>query len=126
MENFRDYIAGDKLIGDDFTTEQIKQWYEDEKDGYANLGAKNKSSYKYVYHAINILHGYRHLKREKFNRVLGLGSAYGDEFLPIIKRIQNLTILEPSNSFVSTEVHGIPCTYISPSADGVRVRNKIN
>lgn len=112
------YLSGEKLWGDDFNLEQIQKWYEDEKQGYAELGAKDKSSYKYVYHSLNKMHGFNYLPDNRFRNVLGLGSAYGDEFLPIADRIDRLTILDPSDAFESNKVHGIPSSYVKPSIDG--------
>ena len=31
------YLSGEKLYGDDFTTEEILEWFKDEKEGYAEL-----------------------------------------------------------------------------------------
>jgi len=55
------YLKGEKLLGDDFTIDEIKAWYKDEKEGYANLGAKNKTKYQYSWHGINKIHGFRYL-----------------------------------------------------------------
>jgi SAM-dependent methyltransferase len=118
MENRDVYFAGDQLYGDDFTLEQIEKWYEDEKEGYAELVTNEKSTFIYSYHALNVRHGFRHLSQGTFESVLGVGSAYGDEFLPIVKQIGQLTILDPSDAFVQNEVHGVPCNYVRPRPDG--------
>lgn len=118
MKDITEYLAGERLYGDDFSLDEIKEWYEDEQEGYAELGAKNKGSYQYSYHALNSLHGYSSLKDRKFKRVLGFGSAYGDEFLPIIGSIESLAIIDPSDAFSASEVHGVQCTYVKPSIDG--------
>src|SRR5438046_7897075 len=34
------FFRGDKLYGDNFESDQLKQWFEDEKEAYANLLAK--------------------------------------------------------------------------------------
>jgi hypothetical protein len=73
------YFTGTTLYGDDFSLSEIQEWYEDEKEGYANLGARDSSSYQYVYF-LNQHHGFGHLPRVSFPRALGFGSAYGDEF----------------------------------------------
>jgi SAM-dependent methyltransferase len=113
------FFAGEKLYGDDFSLPQIEQWYRDEAEGYANLGAKNKKSYQYSYHQLNILHGFKHLSSHRFHSVLGLGSAYGDEFLPIASQIDKLTIVDPSDAFQQhKECHGIPCQYVKPVPSG--------
>lgn len=113
------YLTGSKLYGEDLSETEIAAWYEDEKQGYADLGAGKLGSYSYVYHALNTRHGFRWLPIQSFEHVLGIGSAYGDEFLPIADRIHRLTIVEPSDNFFSTQVHGIPTTYKAPSPDGV-------
>ena len=118
-EDLSVYFAGEKLYGDDFTPAQIQAWYEDEKEGYANLGAKDENRYQYVYHALNALHGFRHLPHRPFDHALGFGSAYGHEFEPITNRLQQITILEPSEAFARDDVSGVPVAYVKPRADGV-------
>lgn len=114
-----DYLSGKKLYGDDFTLEQIDTWFKDEKEGYAELGAKNRETYKYPYHALNALHGFRYLTKSQFSHALGLGAAYGDEFEPLASKIQKVSIVEPSNAFASNAVCGMPATYVSPDPSGI-------
>jgi len=56
-----EYFAGTKLYGDDFSTKDIEAWFKDETDAYAELGAKDRSTYHYAYTALNEHHGYRFL-----------------------------------------------------------------
>ena len=99
-DNVHQYFSGKKLYGDDFSIEQIMEWYEDEKDAYFNLGAKNRDNYKYGYHALNYSYGFRFLgSKKRFSRVLSIGGAYGDELSPIKDRIDQITILESSIEF---------------------------
>lgn len=114
----QEYFSGNKLYGDDFGLTEIEQWFEDEKEGYANLGASNKEQYAYVYHQLNITNCYKFLPDKKFDNVLGLGSAYGHEFEPIINRISHITIIEPSSHFLSSEIYGIPVEYVKPQSNG--------
>ncbi len=118
MDNVDAYFSGRQLYGDDFNESQIAAWYADEKEGYANLGARNASTYRYAYHAQNVYHAYRHLRAESFPHVMGFGSAYGDELLPIISRIGMLTIVDPSDAFVKESVHGVPAQYVRPVPSG--------
>ena len=118
MNNIEVYLEGKLLYGDDFCESEIAEWYDDEREGYAELGAKNRASYKYVYHALNTYHGFRHLPEDSWLDVLGFGSAYGDELVPIINRVRNITIVDPSDSFVSESINGIPVRYIKPSPHG--------
>ena len=112
-------FAGDKLYGDDFSIEEIKKWFDDEKEGYAKLVAEDHSAYRYSYHALNLHHGFRHIQRTKKGNVLGLGSAFGDEFKPILDQIDSLTILDPSETFSrSKDINGVPCRYVKPALNG--------
>ncbi len=118
MADIENFLSGRQLYGDDFDAAQIALWYADEKEGYADLGARDAASYEYGYHALNLRHAFRHLQSPKFPEVLGFGSAYGDELLPIIARIGHLTIVDPSDAFVRPEVHGVPATYVKPDPAG--------
>lgn len=111
-------LRGEKLFGDDFTPEEIEAWFRDEQDGYYNLGAKERESYHYPYHALDWLHGFSALPRESFRHVLGIGSAYGGELLPIAPRVARITILEPSDGFVVKEIAGVPVEYVKPVPTG--------
>lgn len=118
MDKIEQCLAGQTLYGDDFTPEEIAAWYEAEQEGYAELGAKDQSSYHYQYHAWNRFHAYRHLPERRFARTLGFGSAYGDELEPVIDKIDHVTVVDPSLAFVRDDVHGVPATYIQPGPDG--------
>lgn len=118
MDDIDTYLAGNALYGDDFSATQIAEWYANEMEGYARLGANDVGSYRYRYHAWNQFHAYRHLPDVQFPRVLGFGAAYGDELLPILPRVQAVTIVDPSDAFVRETVHGVPATYVKPAPDG--------
>lgn len=117
--NFNPYLNGDLLYGDDFSPEQIQEWYSDEAEGYAELGANDRQTYSYAYHASNVEHGFRWLDDSIFESVLGLGSAYGDEFAPIANRCKEFAIIEPSGVFHSMSIFGRPAKYLKPCPDGV-------
>jgi SAM-dependent methyltransferase len=112
------YLSGKKLIGDDYSIEEITQWYDAEVEGYANLGPKKKASYTYIYHLINRIHGFDKIQGRRFKDVLGFGSAYGDEFLQIVDRITNLVIIEPSDTLKKNLIGNIQPHYIKPEIDG--------
>src|SRR5213594_3243623 len=98
MDCVPDALSGRTLYGDDFSPKQITRWFSEEEEAYYRLARRN-GSYCYSYHARNIEHGYRHLPRQEFGRVLGIGSAYGDELAPILQQCREITILEPSDGF---------------------------
>lgn len=114
----KEYFSGKELYGDDFSYEQIVKWYEEEAEGYADLGSKDKTTYAYGYHAMNRIHGFNKVKAEMFENVLGFGSAWGYEFEPIIQKINNLTIIEPSDNLVNNKVGNIRPKYVKPSIKG--------
>ena len=63
--------------------------------------------------------GFKYLnKNATFTKVLGIGSAYGDEFTPIVSQISNLVILEPSNSLTSKKIGNLSPQYIKPEISG--------
>jgi len=111
------YFSGEKLYGNDFNIGEIKKWYNDEKEGYSGL--INPSTYRYEFHEINCVHGYSVIKKiEKFGNVLGFGSARGDEFIPILDKIDNLTIVDPSKKLKNNRIKGKNINYIVPRIDG--------
>jgi ubiquinone/menaquinone biosynthesis C-methylase UbiE len=114
----RPYFSGEKLYGDDFAEPEIRRWFEDEAEAYAELGSKQKQAYRYAYHGINTYHGYRHLGNLDFDHALGMGSAYGDEFLPIIQRVKQITILDSSQAFKGSDIAGVPVSYVAADPMG--------
>jgi SAM-dependent methyltransferase len=118
QSRMKNYLNGDKLWGDDFTGDQLVEWFNDETEGYANLGSRDRNHYKYGYHGLNMRYGYRFTGKRIFSRAFGLGSAYGDEFLPISARIKRITITEPSEVLRSRDVAGIPIDYVAANPFG--------
>jgi hypothetical protein len=121
--HFSDRVHGNHVpsvgYGHDFTIKEIREWFADEAEGYADLGSTDKDRYRYVYHQLNYQHAFRFILDMRFDEALGLGSAYGDEFKPIIHRINHVTILDPSDAFSDIDkIIGVPCIYIKPNPKG--------
>jgi SAM-dependent methyltransferase len=114
------YKTGKTLYGDEFSNSQIEQWFREEEEAYANLGAKDLNTYEYLYHTINIINGFSKIPPPNifYENVLGIGSAFGDEFIPIIDKIGKLTIVEPSKNLRSSQVGKIIPKYVTPNAFG--------
>jgi len=110
-EHLDRYFSGEALIGDDFTAEEIAQWFADEKEACFEIRGGMK---KYPYHAKNWFYGYRRLRRRQFRNVLCFGGGNGVELLPIADRLGNVTILEPSSNFKAV----INARYVTPNVDG--------
>jgi SAM-dependent methyltransferase len=109
---YNKYLSGEQLYGNDFSEEQILQWFEEEKEGYYGLISNESLAYSYGYHALNVRHGFRHLPKKDSMSVLGIGSAFGDEFLPIIDRIGELVIVEATGKFKGNKIGELPCRYV--------------
>jgi SAM-dependent methyltransferase len=109
---FDKYADGQFLYGDDFSSGEIEAWFRDEREGYANLEYEYRPGL-YSYHALNWHHGFRHLPARQFERVLGIGGAFGDELTPILDRAEIVTILEPSDEFSNPRFE-----YVKPCASG--------
>jgi len=113
----KEYFNGEKLWGDDFSSEEIEKWFEDEKEGYSSLVESSKSTY--AYHELNKIHGYNKLKKIKsFENVLSFGGATGEELIPILEKVKYITIVEPSQKLRVKEINGKPVKYITPAMNG--------
>jgi len=112
------YFSGEKLYGDDFSKEQLAKWYDEEAEGYSGLVNQSPTDYSYVYHALNEMHGYRYENLPQGCSALGVGTAYCEEFLPIISKLAHITALDPSEHFATKELKGIPVSHVRPSIEG--------
>jgi len=100
-----EFLRGEKLYGDDFSLQQLEEFYKEEQDAYFDLFIEGK--YK-PFRNNDILHkiyGFDYLIKnlKMFNKVLGFGSADGRELLPIINKIKNLTIVESSEKYFEND-----------------------
>lgn len=113
------YLEGEEVYGDDFNLDQIMEWYRDEEKGYYSL--YNKSVSKRACIKENHIHKfyvYNTLKSMEFKNALGLGSADGNEFIPFIKNIEHLTIIEIAEEFYKSDILGTPVEYRKPDVLG--------
>jgi len=101
-ERFR---TGQDLYGDDFDAEAIAAWFRDEENAYAELW--HESSGDYAYHALNRWHGFRHLPAGPLGSVLAFGSAHGHDIEPLLGRIQQVTLLDSSESMATAQLAGV-------------------
>ncbi len=115
--DYDDYLQGKRLYGDDFNEAEIKNWFEDEKESYYNL--KSDVEYKYEYHEINKFYGFKFIQfTNKSINVLCFGSARGDEVIPILNKIGNLTLVDSSDSFKSLEHQIQNITFVKAKENG--------
>lgn len=125
-ENVRVELAlkGESLYGDDFTADEIVGWFKDEEDGYFDLYfsaedlAKIRSG-QYEYECLAAVHAFQWIPDKSYDNVLGVGCAQGLELRPILSKCSKISILEPSDGFVTSEIDGKPVEYVKPSASGI-------
>jgi SAM-dependent methyltransferase len=118
MNDMNKYFSGKKLYGDDFTLEEIQEWYDQESEAYAQMYGIEANGKSYSNHTNN-MYGYKYLKNiPTFSKVLGLGSSWGYEFLPIIDKIKELSIIESSLQTRSEILGKITPAYYSPTPSG--------
>jgi ubiquinone/menaquinone biosynthesis C-methylase UbiE len=117
-----EYFDGKKLFGDDFNEEQIRVWFEHEAEAYANLSDKKPIddviTNNYDYHNLNKINGFNHIKLKNDSIALGIGAAYGAEFIPIKDYLKEIHILEPSDNLIAQTLENIPLKYSKPSING--------
>ncbi len=119
MSDLNVFFSGQRMYGDNFAPAEIRAWFNDEREGYANLGAGALDETQYEYHALSVFHGFRHLPRgQRFNDVLGFGSCFGGEFAPIADRLGHLTTVDPSEALMRASVFGAPCNHVKPVETG--------
>lgn len=117
-QNIDTALEGKILFGDNLGEEGIRQWYREEAEAYAELGSKDRSRYEYGYDALNMIHGFSKLGTRSYGSVLGFGSAWGSEFLPVAQLIEKLTIIEPSLQMRSSTIANLTPHYVTPRSDG--------
>ena len=114
MDGQSEYLAGERLFGDDFDADAIARWYSEEELGYYGLASSHSG---YSYHALNHYHFFRHL-RGHFGRCLAFGCASGEDVEPISHRVSHFVAVEPAESWWKSDIGGTPATYLKPAVDG--------
>jgi ubiquinone/menaquinone biosynthesis C-methylase UbiE len=114
QKDLETYFSGKALYGDDFDHEKIKEWFEDEKEGYSQI---IDEKYEYAEHGLNKLHGFSRIKEYSFDKVLLFGGASGFEILPIIDKVNEIFIADPSIKLRRDSLSGKKLNYVTPAID---------
>jgi SAM-dependent methyltransferase len=115
-DSLQDYYSGRKLFGDDFSLEEIREWYQLEEnacyDGY-DQGRKRMPNNDYLHWRC----GYRWIlaRQPGLGKVLGLGSGNGEEFRPVRRWIEHLYIVESAAGYLQNDAN---TTYAKARMDG--------
>lgn len=117
--DLQDYYDGRKLWGDDFSLDEIREWYQLEENACFEIyeqGTKRMPNNDYL-HWHN---GYRWALqgRTSLGHVLGLGSGNGEEFRPVRKWIEHLTIVESAQGYAPSDQ---ATSFAKAQADGTLV-----
>ncbi len=116
----QEYYSGRKLWGDDFTLEEIREWYQMEENAYFEI-YKNRGQIAQDTmpnnDCLHWKHGYQPALagRGTLGRVLGLGSGNGEEFRPVRKFIEHLYIVESAEGYFHNDA---TTTYAKAQVDG--------
>jgi SAM-dependent methyltransferase len=117
-------ITGRSLYGDNFSSDQIREWYDSEVTGYFDLLSNHykitdeDNKYNYEYDALNQFHAIGGLLRRQFDTCLALGCAAGDDIAPLAPVVQRFIAIEPAERWWRNDIGGKPAVYMRPSAIG--------
>lgn len=115
-ESLQEYYSGQKLFGDDFTLDEIQEWYRLEENACFEAYDQGRRRMPNNDH----LHwqcGYRPALagRNGLGKVLGLGSGNGEEFRPVRRWIEHLYIVESAAGYLQNDA---TTTYAKAHVDG--------
>jgi SAM-dependent methyltransferase len=107
-----EFLTGNNLVGDEFTQEEIEQWYREEEEAYCNLTGAN-SGKSYAYENINNFYGLKNIlskvKKNKDLNILCFGAAYGGEVRAIKKILDQfdsvkyrITVIDSSDEMLES------------------------
>jgi len=119
-EFLQEYYAGQKLWGDDFSLDEIREWYQMEENacfeiyqerGQVEQGKMPNNDY------MHWEYGYQPALagRKSLGKTLGLGSGNGEEFRPVRKFIEHLYIVESAEGYFHNDA---TTTYAKAQPDG--------
>ena len=115
-ESLAEYYAGHKLWGDDFSLDEIREWYLLEENACFEIydqGRRRMPNNDYLHWH----YGYRRALngRNTLGKVLGLGSGNGEEFRPVRQWIEHLYIVESAAGYFHNDA---TTTYVKARMDG--------
>ncbi len=93
------YLGGDRLYGDDFSSDEIARWYAEEAEAYTDL-VDGSVLDEFEYGQWSQRFGFRHLGASgNLGHVVGFGSGFGHELEPLDARAERFTIIESSSTY---------------------------
>jgi SAM-dependent methyltransferase len=115
-ESLAEYYSGRKLFGEDFSLEEIREWYGLEENACFDIYEQGRKRMPNNDH-LHWQYGYREVlaARKNLGEVLGLGSGNGEEFRPVRQWIEHLHIVESADGYFHNDA---TTTYTKAHADG--------
>jgi SAM-dependent methyltransferase len=113
-------LRDEQLYGDDFTPEQVEQWFRDEAEAYFEMSGDSQEPGNYGYRELNRQALLRHIPAgRRFQHALGFGSGYGTELAPLAGQMERVTLVESSDGYGRDPALVMPTTVIraQPSGD---------
>jgi len=111
------YFSGGELYGDSFSSMEIAEWYEREREASA-AGTHGWSRRHYDAHYVNWYHMFRFLPNREWESILGYGAGYGYELKPFFGRARRITVVEASSSYDAPSIEGQPINRVRAVASG--------
>lgn len=125
LENYfiGEYLDGTKLVGDDFTSQEISKWYEEEEEAYANL-INHEYSKLYEFENINNFYGLKsiiqELTKSKKITIVCFGAAYGVEILALKKLLDKCAIID--YKIIVVDSSDVMLEYINTTHENIELK----
>ncbi len=91
-------LRGERIFGDDLEGEGLQAWFKAEEEGFARLYDVGGAGYAYGYFALDRFHAFSKLRGRRFGSACALGAARGDELLPLLPQVDEVVLIEPSET----------------------------
>jgi len=107
-------MSGNTIYGDDFSQDEINQWFEDEKNASMDCFTDADAD---QYDFLNHFHSFKNL-HEDYDTCLVLGPADGSELKQISHKVKKFYAIEPEKLWWKKNINSVPCKYFMPNPNG--------
>lgn len=114
-KEFDAIINSNQIYGDNFSEQEIKNWFDHEKNASYELYEEVNTS---EYDIQNEVHVYSKIRDKQFSKCLALGAADGGDIAPLAPQIDEFIIIEPEERFWNKSIGDTKTNYISPNMNG--------
>ncbi len=115
----RAQLEGHELYGEEFSLGQVALWFAEDASGYSRQSGPALEPRNYGYREQNRQTLLRHVPaNRRLRHVLGFGSGYGTELVPLADRIEQLTIVEAGHGYGVDPALSMPVEVLQAQATG--------